>query len=142
MPNLSDILNRPFTGYEAPKALPAGTYTMVVTALPESKVSKNLNKYLQYKLRVVSAGPDVDEDELAEFGTIDGKTVIADFYYETDFGFSRLTSFLAACNAETGVTMEEATQSVVGSQLLVNMKQEPNQKGDGMRAVVGDFASI
>jgi hypothetical protein len=142
MANLSDILNRPFTGYEPPKALPPGTYTMVVTALPESKVSKNLNKYLQYKLRVVSAEDDVDSDALKEFGTIEGKVVIADFYFETDFGYSRLTSFLAACNAETGVSMEEATQSVVGSQLLVHMNEEPNQKGDGMRAVVGDFASI
>lgn len=140
MANLADILNRPFQGYEAPKALPVGTYLAVVTALPESKTSRNMNKFLSYKLKVLAAQEDVDPDDLENFGEVGGKTVIADFYYETDFGFSRLTSFLAACNAETGVSIEEATQSVVGSQLLVHMKHEPNQNGDGVRATIDSFA--
>jgi hypothetical protein len=142
MTNLSDILNRPFTGYEPPKALPVGTYTAVVTALPEHKSSKNLNKYLSYKLRVVRAEGDVDEATLAEFGPIEGKIITVDFYYENDFGYSRLTNFLEACRAETEITMEEASQSIVGCQVLAHIKHKADQSGKGVRAEAVDFASV
>lgn len=139
-PNFSSILDRTSTGkVERPKALPVGTYYAVVDGPPrQDKSSKKGTPFVEFKLKLIQAGEDVDADDLERVLTrADGSTkniqdlsVNATFYLTED-ALWRLDEFLIEdleIDME-GRTRASAISDAIGKQVMVTLKHEPSDDG-------------
>lgn len=65
-PNFESILDTPTDEVTRPKPLPIGTYDAVVMGMYETGVSsQKKTPFVQFAFKLIAAGPDVDEEELA-----------------------------------------------------------------------------
>lgn len=65
----ADILNTARDDIKEPQPLPLGSYVAMVKGLPRiDKGGKNNNDFAEYEFSLVSAGADVDQNELAAAG--------------------------------------------------------------------------
>lgn len=126
-PNFGKLLDVAPTEVERPKPIPAGTYLCTVKGLPKfDKSSKKGTEYVEFTLVPVSAGDDVDEDELKEFGGLKDKT-IKDTYYITENSVWRLKKFLEDCGLDVDnkkTTLRELIDETPNAQLNVIIKHE------------------
>ena len=80
-PNFASILDEAPTEIDRPKPIPTGTYLCRVQGTPTyDKSSKKGTPFVQFTLKPISAEDDVDEDDLAEMGGLDNKTLRLTFY--------------------------------------------------------------
>jgi len=84
--NFLDTLKTRANEIERPPLIPIGTYTAMVKKVPESgSVSDGKWDTLDFQLQLVSAGEDVDQDDLAKFGGLGGHaTVRHRFMFNTE----------------------------------------------------------
>ena len=69
MVNFADALNTKAGDIERPPLIPVGTYTAIVSRLPTTEtISDGKWDTLDFQLRLQSAGEDVDEEALKEYG--------------------------------------------------------------------------
>lgn len=149
MSNFASILDRPSTEIERPKPLPQGTYSTVVNGLPRyDKSSKKQTEFVEFTLKVLAAGEDVDEDDLkAWMQKPDGTTrSLADAsiratYYLTEDAAWRLKKFLE----DLGTTDEDGSlrqriEMAPGRQVNVFMKHRASEDGSTTFAEIGSTA--
>jgi hypothetical protein len=69
MPDFNTALKKKFVDVEKPKEVPPGTYTVMVTKIPDTEDSADGKwTFLTFPMRLVAAGEDVDQDALREYG--------------------------------------------------------------------------
>lgn len=138
-PNFGALLDKPGSEVERPKPLPQGSYTAMVQGLPRfDKSAKKQTELVEFTLKLLSAGEDVDAAELAELGGLADKT-IKDTYYITEGSLWRLKDFLANCDldAEGDASLRELLEETPGKQIGVFIRHEASQDGQSIFAHVG-----
>lgn len=138
-PNFSSILDEAPTEVKVPPPMPAGTYTFVVQGQPRyDKSSKKGTEFVEFTLKPVAVGEDVDEDELNSIGGIDGKTVRATFYLTEDAVFM-LDQFHAACGIDLSkpASRKARNDEVVNAEVGGYIKHEASNDGSRVFARLG-----
>lgn len=150
MSNFASILDRPSTEIERPKPLPAGTYTCVVNGLPRyDKSSKKQTDFVEFQLKVLASGEDVDEDDLKAWMTKpDGTSrALADAairatYYLTEDAAWRLKKFLQDLGIEEEGSLRQMIEAAPGCQVNVFMKHRASEDGSTTFAEIGNTAPV
>lgn len=148
------ILDRAPADVEKPKPLPQGSYITSVVGQPRyDKSSKKQTPFVEFTLKVISAGDDVDADELEAFLEMpDGskkklsEITIKNTLYDTPAAGYRIKEFVQHCGLNVGDeatgaqgdfdTLREAVESTAGQQVGVYVNHEPFQSGDGFMAKI------
>lgn len=143
-PDFGALLNKAPTEIERPKPLPQGSYTCVVQGMPKfDKSTKKQTPYVEFSLKVLAAGDDVDQEALAAMGGISDK-VIRDTYYITENAAYRLDEFLVNCGFELDgeATRQQMIESTPGRQIMVHIKHTASDDGQTVYANVGSTAPV
>ena len=143
-PNFGALLDKPSSEVEKPKPLPQGSYTCVVQGLPKfDKSTKKGTEYVEFTLKVLAAGEDVDQDELKLMGGIQDKT-IRDTYYITENALWRLKEFLvnAGIEEDDDKSLRQMIEETPGCQIIVHIKHTASQDGSSVFANVGSTAPV
>lgn len=144
-PNFGALLDRAPTEIERPKPMPVGSYITIIQGTPRyDKSAKKQTEFVEFTHKFVSAGDDVDADELKEALTSpSGETkalnevTMKNTFYLTENSLWRLKDFLEHCgfdvnNPEASLRkmIEETTNSEVG----VVVRHEASQDGQSIFA--------
>ena len=127
--------------FERPPIPPIGHYLTQVDKHPDqedftSKEGKTFDR-LTYILKIVSAGEDVDEDDLAAFGNVNGYILRKTFIFSRDeadkTSFDRslfqLRQFLEHLGVETeDRPLNEALADSVGQACMTELKHRPDPR--------------
>ena len=143
-PNFGALLDTPPSETERPKPMPAGTYVAMVQGLPRmDKSAKKQTEFVEFTLKLLSAGEDVDAEELAAMGGIANKT-IKDIYYLTDASLWRLKDFLTNCGIDVDniSSYRVALEETAGQQIGVVIKHEASQDGQSIFARVARTLAV
>lgn len=82
--NFADALDTKASDIERPPVLPQGTYVWTVSKVPVISTSNSGEwDIIEFPLRAVSAESDVDEDELAAFGSLNAAMNRMSFMFPT-----------------------------------------------------------
>lgn len=130
-PNFSSILDEAPTEVERPKPLPAGTYLCIVAGSPiYDKSSKKGTPYVQFTLRPISAEADVDEEDLAEMGGFENKSLRATFYLTEDAVY-RLDEFHEHCGLDLSEesSRRQRNDEVINAQVRAVVGHRPSDDG-------------
>lgn len=142
-PNFASILDEAPTEIERPKPLPVGTYVCVVAGQPVyDKSSKKSTPFVQFTLRPIAAGEDVDADELAEMGGFDGKTIRATYYLTEDAVF-RLDEFHQHCGIDitNAASRRQRNEEVVNAQVNAVIRHRMSEDGQQVFAELARTAA-
>jgi hypothetical protein len=139
-PNFSTLLDDSPDHVERPKPLPQGTYTFVVGAWTVGKSSKKGTPFVEFAMRPIAAGEDVDEDALNEMGGFDGKNMRVTFY-TTEDAIYRLDEFHEHCGEDIDGTTSrrQRNDNVVNAQVQGYVTHRQADQNDPNSAV---FAEI
>lgn len=150
-PNFQDILDRQSTEIDRPKPLPVGSYTAMIQGLPRhDKSQKKGTPFVEFTLKILSAGDDVDEDDLnsaltkasGEVVPLMDKTMRLTFYITEDSVY-RLKDFLAHCGIDLDdKTMRQALDETPGRQVGITVKHTASEDGDAIYANIGKTFSV
>ncbi len=128
----SDMLDRKAEEIKAPPLLPPGTYEVFCKSFPdqdEHTAKGVLYDRLTFSLSVV-APINVDEDELKEYGKVEGAPIKEAFYFTTvadedrsrEMTLNNLKAFLTALGAfEEGMTLQEGLAAAPGKSCYVDI---------------------
>lgn len=139
------ILDTPADEVERPKPMPAGTYDIVVKGLYEEGVSsQKKTPFVRFTYGFLSAGEDVDEDELTQLLTDKEGNVhpitertIKDTYYTTPDALFRLTDTLENMGIDMeGKTVRQALDDTPNSSLRIIVGHRASEGGDQIFAEV------
>lgn len=136
----SDALDRKLEEIKRPPNPPTGHYTWTVSKHPD--IEENLETRdgrtydrVTFQCQIVSPSDDVDEDELAEFGNVQGAMSRKQFLFfhgeDDKAAFERsmfnLKRFLGHCGVEADdMPMSEALAASVNCQFLGELTHRPD----------------
>jgi hypothetical protein len=140
-PNFSSILDKPVDAEaNRPKPLPVGTYTCIVDGIPRHDLSKQKQTpFVEFQLKPVSPGPDVDQEALAAAG---GLKNLRTTFYTTEEAIFRLDQFLENLGIEKGMSRKEAISQAPGRQVLATVTHRASQDGTAIFAEVNSTARV
>lgn len=151
-PNFGSILDRPPSKDDRPKALPAGSYVCVVDGRPRYDVSsKKKTEFVEFSLKPISAGEDVDSDDLlAALTRADGtSSALSDkrikaTYYLTEDAIWRLNTFLEhlGIEEEEGKSRRVMIDETPGKQVIAFIKHEASDDGATVFAKLASTAPV
>jgi len=129
-PNFASILDEAPTEVDRPKPLPAGTYICIVGNPVYDKSAKKGTPYVMFTLKPIGAESDVDEDELAEMGGFENKTIRATFYLTEDAVY-RLDEFHQHCGLDLTdeASRRARNDEVVNAQVRAVVKHRSSDDG-------------
>lgn len=130
-PNFASILDEEPTEVAAPTPLPQGTYlTIVAGPARYDKSTRKGTDFVEFNLRPLEAEEDVDEDDLAAAGGLDGKTIKATFWLTEDAKFM-LDQFHEHCGIDLSepASRRQRNDEIVNARVRVFIKHEPSQDG-------------
>ncbi len=138
--SFSELLNKAPSEVERPKPLPTGTYNTMIEGLPRyDKSSKKQTQFVEFTHKMLSAGDDVDPDNLKE--VLNGKPLqeirMKNTFYLTENSLWRLKDFLGHLGYDvdaSDVTLQEMVEDTAGKQVAVFIKHEPSQDGTSIFA--------
>lgn len=145
--NFQDILNKPSAEIEAPKPLPVGTYLALVDGQGEfKKIGKNNTDCVEFKMKLVQAGEDVDQQALLE--SLNGKALnerhIINRQFVTEDAVWRLKKFLVE-----DLQIEEGTKSLgqlipeaMGRQCYVTIGHRASDDGSQIYMEIKQTAKV
>lgn len=140
--SFSSILDRAPSEIEKPKPLPVGSYTTQLVGQPRiDKSTKKQTEYREFTHKLISAGEDVDEDELKTY--LNGKKLsevqIKNTYYITEGAVWRLKEFLEHCGIDLDEveSLNEGLDKTPGVQVGIFINHEPSQDGTSVFARIG-----
>jgi hypothetical protein len=128
--NFSNLLSTAVDKIEKPMPLPAGTYDVIITKY-EFDETKNEKKtpYCKVFFKVLSAGEDVDAEELAKIANLSDK-VLSFSYYLTPDALWRFKEFLVDILGLTdGDTLEALIPGVVGQSAKASVEHTLSRDG-------------
>lgn len=148
-PNFASVLDEPAAEAKRPPTIPRGYYvTAVQPGYRIDKSSEKQTEFVEYTLKVLSVWekdgiPQVDEDELAEFGDVTGQLIRVTFWM-TDKSKYRLKEFFEHCGLEVepGMSFAQLIPEVVGCQVIAAVAHEPARTGEGVFARVRSTAPV
>lgn len=135
-PNFSTLLDTPSSDITRPKPLPVGTYTTVLQGLPRyDKSAKKQTDFVEFTHKFISAGDDVNHDDIVEAGGIGDKTMRNTFYI-TENSLWRLKDFLDHCGIEEDdeISLRERIEQTPGKQIAVYISHVPSNDGTSVYA--------
>jgi len=146
--NFSDILDRAPAEIDKPKPLPTGTYLTVLQGMPrQDKSAKKQTPFVEFTHKIISAGDDVDQEELETVLTMpDGTTkslqdiVMRNTFYLTENSAWRLKEFLRDCGFDvdsSDQSLREMIETSTGRSVNIYIKHEPSQDGTSVFATIG-----
>jgi len=129
-PSFQSILDESPTEVAPVKLLPPGSYVCVVGPPRYDKSSKKGTPFVEFILRPVAAGEDIDLDDLEEQGGLDGKQIRATFYLTED-AVRRLDQFHEHCGLDLSDEMPRRVRNdaVVNSQVTAVVRHEQSEDG-------------
>lgn len=146
-PNFSSILDQPVTEVVRPKPIPVGTYTCIVDGVPKFDKTKSADPtdVVEFTLKPVQAGPDVDQTALQE--ALNGKTLsdvkLRANFFITEAAVYRLDSFLFEhLGIDFGTSRKEAIASAPSRQVLATVVHAASKDGQAIYANVGSTARV
>lgn len=148
-PNFGSILDRPSSEVEKPKPLPVGSYGCVVKGLPRfDKSSQKQTEFVEFLLQPISAGEDVDEEDLAAWmqkpdGTSRtlSDTSIRATYYLTEDSVWRLKEFLDHLGIEEGdSSLRQRIDETPNCSVIAYIRHEASQDGTSIFAKLAKTA--
>jgi hypothetical protein len=72
--DFNEALNIKAEDIKRPPLLPVGTYTAIVSKVPEISLSEDQRyQFVDFPLKIIKAEEDVDHDELRNFGGLNGQ---------------------------------------------------------------------
>lgn len=112
-----------------PTRMPDGHYGAMITGNFKEHKAQSGNVALRYPVKLVEAGSDIDEAELAEAGGIDDKSRNLDFWMSPDALF-RFRDFAKSMGADENMSLPEAATYLAecGHIFDVELKTSPNSK--------------
>lgn len=152
----SDALDRKLEDIKRPPNLPVGHYVWQVQKHPDmddiesSKTGMTYDRIV-FQLSCISASDDVDEDELADFGNVQGQVQRKTFMFPTDeeekASFERtmfnLRRFLGHLGVDENLPLSEALANSVGQQCLGELTHRPDPNDpEVVYAEVGKTAEL
>jgi hypothetical protein len=139
MPKFSDLLDRKSEDIKQPPLLPAGLYLAMVEKYPEvSELRSDKGQFerLTFAMKIISPH-EVDEDAIAEFGTVQGYPIRHDFIINNgedadaargrEGTLNRIKAFLTDLGAfSEGMTLQEGLVSSVSASCLIEVGHRPD----------------
>lgn len=127
-----DILNKPIDEIEAPKALPIGTYLCLVDGQPEqTTIGKNNTPCINFNLKPVQAGADVDRNELTK--TLNGASLqdkkIRHRLFVTPDAAYRLKQFLIDHLGIDPKPISQMLPEAMGKQVYITLAHRSSDDG-------------
>lgn len=149
-PNFGTLLDKAPSDVERPKPGPEGSYLWVVQGLPrQDKSSKKQTEFVEFTLKCVAAGDDVDAEALEAFLTAgDGtKKPLTDWttkavYYLTENSLWRLKDFLEHCgiSLDEAESLRQAIEETPNCQVVGYMRHEASADGESIFSRLGKTA--
>lgn len=142
--NFANILSKPAADIERPKPLPVGQYLGIVMGMPEMKeIGQKNTPCAEFKIRVLSAGDDVDKTALADAGGLENKTMTARFFL-TDDSMYRLKEFLTEhLGIEEGKrTIGQLLSDAPNRQVYIQVAHRPSQDGQQIYAEIKSTSKV
>lgn len=152
----SQALDRKLEEIRRPPVLPVGHYVWQVSKHPEidefesSKTGSTFER-VTFQLSCVQASDDVDQDDLANYGNVQGtqnrKTFLFSNSPDDKAAFERsmfnLKRFLDHCGVDGDMPMNEALAASVGQQFLGELTHRPDPNDpEVIYAEVGKTAQL
>ena len=145
--SFESILDTPTNEVDRPKPLPAGTYDVIVSGMPEhGESAQKKTPFVRFTYKIAAAHDDVDETELTELLTgKDGELTplteksIRDTYYITPDALWRLTDVLGNMGIDTeadGRTIRQALDETPNASLRIEIAHRASQDGQSIFAEV------
>lgn len=143
MANFEEVLDKKVGDIEKPKPRPAGTYLAVVQGLPAmNKIGQEEHPVVDFKLRLMSAGPDVDPEALAECPPMSEWGQVVDRHWvNTEQSIFYFQEFLKNVLDFSGVGIRQALAESPGRQYYVKMKQRPYINREGQPDIAFEVES-
>lgn len=149
--NFSAILGKTVGTAPEPKPLPEGTYTGIISSLPQSRGQKTkdgMKGILSIQVSLTEAMDDVDQTALQECGGLlrpdgDAKTVRSDFWLTEDALYI-LDRFLAGFgfSEEAGKSYAEALEELPGKEVTLSIALREYTPPGGEARQVNDVKRI
>ncbi len=132
-PNFASILDESPTEIIRPEPLPEGTYLAVVGMPRYDKSSKKKTDFVEFPLRLINAGPDVDDESLAQAlgdGKLNDKEMKITFYLTEDAKY-RLDEFHRDCGVDIEVpaSRRARNEACVNQEVRVHIKHSSSEDG-------------
>ena len=145
--SFESILDTPTADVERPKPLPAGTYDVIVSGMPEhGESAQKKTPFVRFTYKIAAAHDDVDETELTELlSGKDGEVTplteksIRDTYYVTPDALWRLNDVLGNMGIDTdaeGRTIRHALDETPNASLRIEVAHRASQDGQSIFAEV------
>ena len=141
--SFGSILDRAPSEIEKPKPLPQGSYVTVLVGQPRfDKSTKKQTEYAEFTHKILSAGEDVDEDDLKNY-LGEGKkltdVLMKNTYYLTEGATWRLKDFLGHCGIDVDEldSLREGVEETPGKQVGIFINHEASQDGTSVFARIG-----
>ena len=140
MVDFNDLLEQNTDEVVAPKPMPSGEYTFVVTRYEMDKSSQKQTPFIRYYLRPTAAGDDVDEEMLEQVSNWQQKELKATFYL-TENSMFMLKNFLKdACEIEVeGKQFKELIPEAVGCEVTGTVSVQSGSNGGQYNPDVGSL---
>lgn len=131
--NFQDVLNTPMSSVEKPKPRPVGTYHGIVVGQPDiKKIGQKETLAAIFEVKLLSPGPDVDAEALAEAGGIGERTVRVTQFLTKD-ALWRLKEFLLALGIEeSNEPIGALLAQTPNRRALFKIKHRPSQDGSSL----------
>lgn len=146
-PNFSAILDQVVTEVVRPKPIPVGTYTCIIDGIPKIDKTKSADPtdVIEFNLKPISAGPDVDQAALTE--ALNGRSLsdvkLRATFFGTEAAIYRLDAFLIEhLGIEKGMSRKEMVSQAPGRQVLATVVHTPSKDGQAIYANVGSTARV
>ena len=142
-PSCGSILDRAPSEIEKPKPLPQGSYVTILVGQPRfDKSTKKQTEYAEFTHKILSAGEDVDEDDLKTYlgeGKALKDVLIKNTYYLTEGATWRLKDFLGHCGIDVDEldSLREGVEETPGKQVGIFINHEASQDGTSVFARIG-----
>ena len=141
--SFGSILDRAPSEIEKPKPMPQGSYTTVLVGQPRfDKSTKKQTEYVEFTHKILSAGEDVDTDDLATY-LGDSKKLnevqMKNTFYLTEGSIWRLKEFLEHCGIDMDEveSLREGIEATPGKQVGIFINHEASQDGTSVFARIG-----
>jgi len=116
---------------EKPKPMPVGSYQVLIKSLETGKTkSDKKTDYLRIHAETVQPLSDVNEEELAAFGPVNGKKVSFDFYL-TEATLWRLNEFIVdhvGLDQLRGVALSQAIPELVNNTVGITVAHRRDER--------------
>lgn len=141
-PNFAHLLNKPATEIEKPKPMPVGTYYGIVQGFAPMESPKQQTPFLRFNVKLLRAGDDVDQSELAAAKVKFGEKIVSKDFYLTDDAEYRLVEFLESCGIpkegkSLGEMLAESTNAEVQMEITHRMYNEGRDIATDIKSICG-----